>query len=67
MHPHLGRILTNIIITLLILNSLALLILKPGEASYYIAVINLGMLFIFLFFVFFEVRREAKASFLKKR
>jgi len=60
-HPTLGRAIINIIFLLFFLDLLSLLMLKPDEAEFYVAIMSLGILLLFFTIVVIDIRREVKA------
>jgi len=62
LHPNLGRAITNLILLLVILDASSLLLLKPGEAEFYVAILGLSILLIFFAIVIYDIRREAAAK-----
>ena len=65
MHPTLGRVALNIIFLLALLDIFALLLLNPGDAEFYVAILGLAILFGSFLLVTFEAKREAKKASLK--
>lgn len=60
MEPRIGRIAFNIAITLVILSLIPLPYLKERSAEFVINIIALIISLIFLFFIFWDVRRQVK-------
>jgi len=67
LHPNLGRAITNLILLLVILDASSLLLLKPGEAEFYVAIIGLSILLVFFAVVVYDIRREAAAKPIEKK
>lgn len=60
MHPTLGKVTLNIIFLLAFLDILALLLINPAEAEFYVAILGLVTLFVFFLLIAFDVKRQAK-------
>lgn len=60
MHPTLGRVVLNVIFLLAFLDIIALLLLNPAEAEFYVAIFGLAILFGSFLVLAFEIKREAR-------
>ena len=62
MHPNVGRAIINLILLLIILDLFSLLLLKPKEAAFYIAILGLSILLVFFIVIIYDIRREAAST-----